>query len=827
MLTLVALAANGEPPARHVVLQFDAPLSDAQRAQLASEGVIVGRPIGNGRFVAIVRGGSVRGRAMRAEEKLHRTAKREAERGAKWAELNVIFHDDVAFADARAAIEKSGGVVAASDFSYGHRIAALMPSQSLQKLANEDAVFTILGPIRLRPTAQNANSAALSHVTELFSAPYSLDGSGITLSLMELADPQSTHPDFGGRLTSHTTGGSASDAGHATHVAGTIGGSGLGSAAAKGMAPAATLHLYNVLDNGQDWVSTKAAQLPLIHPVADNNSWGYELGWQYTGVGAGYVWPDLDAYFGAYDLLLGAPLDKLSRDENILFVSSAGNDGTPVTLPAPGAHYHTDSNGTAIYSTTWCYSTAGTGNDCPMPQCSAGACEITKHFQHAPWTTIGITASAKNVVTVGAVGGDKALLTFSSRGPARDGRVKPELVARGYNVYSTMPTDTYGTKSGTSMAAPVVTGIAGLLAQQWKQTFSGASAPAVALKTLMIAGAEDLGNAGPDYAFGFGLVNAQASADLIRSDNATGARIRTGAATQSGSYEYSLALTAPMNLRVVLGWADPEIAYVADELVPKALVNDLDLTIIGPDNAVTSPYVLDANNPTAIATRGTNNIDNTEEVEIANAAAGTYRIVVTGTNIAASSPQSFVVVANGPVFDALTLTATGSATPSVALSWNALSGASSYDVVRNGTTIASGVAGVAYNDASVSASTVYVYRVIAHVSGFNVSSNTDLAITSAAPASGATIGGIIRLQHITELQSQVNLLRTAAGLGAMTWTTAPALNGLVRASQVNDLRAALLPARANLGLRTATIAQRSAGAVVRAADLIELRDALR
>lgn len=99
--------------------------------------------------------------------------------------------------------------------------------------------------------------------------------------------------------------------------------------------------------------------------------------------------------------------------------------------------------------------------------------------------TIATTSTAKNLICVGATENEDGvtqgsfapdrsaeqhrLAPFSSIGPTRDGRIKPDVVAPGDALESadrTYPANTYIPYSGTSMAAPVVTGAAAL-ARQW------------------------------------------------------------------------------------------------------------------------------------------------------------------------------------------------------------------------------------------------------------------------------------------------------------------------------------------------------------------------
>ena len=653
---------------RHYIYSPAQALTPAEQEKLAASGVEVTSAVSNGRYlVRVAPGVAVNGSFERltGEKKIHRGALRGIASGRAFARVNVLFHDGVSFDAAKAVIAAAGGAMEDPlqlDFHVPSRIAARIPTLSLLTFAGDERILMIQGPAKLKAAVDNADTARLSGVNVIHQAPYGLTGEGVTLSFFEFAPADTAHPEFGGRLTTHLTGTDTGDVEHATHVAGTMIASGTNAAfpplsvAAKGMAPAATLHQFSA--RGDSMFNRKEA-LPTFGSVADNNSWGYVLGWCTAPSCEGWVWDDTEEYYGAYDVTYTAPIDRISRSTNVLFVHSAGNDAEKRgPLAVPNAHRHTDDAGDLITG-TFCYSQNGSGTDCPAPTCTAGTapggfayCETTKHPQiiselPAPYGSVGLTASAKNIIAVGAVDSNGNIAGFSSRGPARDGRVKPDLVARGVSVYSTRPNGSYGNKQGTSMSAPAVTGMSALLTQQWRRTYAGANPTPAVLKTLFIAGAQDLGAPGPDYVYGFGLAHAKNSVDLIIADGGVGRRVKRGAVATGGSFETELTVGATQNLRVVLGWSDPEvIIFPQDGLAAATLVNDLDVKIVTPGGETILPYILDRTQPTQDATRGVNTIDNTEVIEIANAASGTYRVIVTGTRITAQSPQAFVVVAN-------------------------------------------------------------------------------------------------------------------------------------------------------------------------------------
>ena len=665
-----AFAQEQEPAARKnprerlgraMILNPGEPLSTERRAELESQGIRVGQPLAGGRFVARVRDDarldSVEAGTLEPltlDHKISRSARAVVGHGRTWARVKVFFQRDVDFDDARQTIFQAGGALPDPfrvRFSPSRSLEATIAPSALEALAADERVLVVTGARKPRVRDDNSNSARVSNVTPLYDAPYGLSGEGVTVSLFEIGAAQSSHPEFQDRFTVHFNSG---DPGHSTHVAGTIVAAGINSAA-KGMAPKARLHEFCVPSDGNNECESnlfedKDELLQPLGVVADNNSWGYVIGWV-TEDGTP-VWLDNEEWFGGYDVELGIPaLDEISIDRDVLFVHSAGNEGDGTNFGSGGfsEHRHVDEEGETITDKLFCYSQNGSGTDCPT-SCSGG-CEPTKHDPRLPFDTIGATASAKNVIAVGAVFASGTLIDitkFSSRGPAKDGRVKPDVVARGAGVTSTVPTNSYGPNQGTSMSAPVVTGISALLVEQWRKTFGAGSNPKPEqLKALLIAGARDVGNAGPDYTYGFGMVDAKNSVDTIIADGATGSRIRTINFTQAAgqTFETTVTLTQAQTLRLLLNWPDPPVINLGGDPAFRTLVNDLDVRVIGPDGATHLPYVLNKAAANDLATRGVNTVDNVEMLEIPNAGPGVYRVIVAGTDVP-EFPQTAILVSS-------------------------------------------------------------------------------------------------------------------------------------------------------------------------------------
>lgn len=233
---------------------------------------------------------------------------------------------------------------------------------------------------------------------------------------------------------------------------------------------------------------------------------------------------------------------------------------------------------------------------------------------------------AKNIITVGAVDSFYNIAALSSRGPAYDGRLKPELMAYG--------------QDGSSGAAAIVSGIALVIQQTYQEnTNFHQLPPAELVKAILINSADDIGNDGPDYASGFGNANAM-NALLTTKNN----RYFTGSLQSNESKSFTIDIPAGIRqLKATLCWTDPP----ADPTSSKALVNDLDLQLTHTSSGtITLPWILShaanidsLNKPTR---RGTDTLNNTEQITINTPAPGEYQVRINSSQLN-NGTQSFAI----------------------------------------------------------------------------------------------------------------------------------------------------------------------------------------
>jgi hypothetical protein len=234
----------------------------------------------------------------------------------------------------------------------------------------------------------------------------------------------------------------------------------------------------------------------------------------------------------------------------------------------------------------------------------------------------------------------------SSEGPTDDFRIKPDISGNGTQLFSSYDnSDTaYNTISGTSMAAPNVTGTL-LLLQQYYNDVNGNFMRASTLKGLATHTADDAGNVGPDAVYGWGLLNAKAAVEAI-DDNGLESLIEENTLQQGETYTFDIISNGTSPLLASITWTDvPGLANIGgvNDATP-ALINDLDIRVTDPNSTVFFPWRL-ANNANQNALRnGDNSVDNVERINIDNPIAGTYTITVTHKGTLQDGPQDFSLI---------------------------------------------------------------------------------------------------------------------------------------------------------------------------------------
>ena len=272
-----------------------------------------------------------------------------------------------------------------------------------------------------------------------------------------------------------------------------------------------------------------------------------------------------------------------------------------------------------------------------LPVCSAGNDRQSgENTQDGGYDYLTDKSVAKNNIVVAATfevlnyedASDVSMSSFSSWGPTDDGRIKPDISAKGVNMFSSSggSNASYTNMSGTSMATPNVSGSL-LLLQQHFNDLNQEYMLASTLRALTLHTADEAGNnPGPDYRFGWGLLNTQRAAQVISQDN-NQSMIITETLEANDVYTYSFKADGTQNISATIAWTDPAAETLPggnEDLATPSLMNDLDLRISQDGGLTYFPWILDVAAPSAGATTGDNVVDNVEKIEITAPEPGEY-----------------------------------------------------------------------------------------------------------------------------------------------------------------------------------------------------------
>lgn len=467
-----------------------------------------------------------------------------------------------------------------------------------------------------------------------------LQGNGLTVGVWEVDRTLVDHVEFDNRVIQVDE--SQVDYGdHAVHVVGTIAARGQ-NPRAKGMAPRSSVFAFDIEGDLAE-MGSNAAIAPgggSTTVLISNHSYGY-AGQGWAIINGIWVWrgsppPErFDPRWGGYDQE-SSTLDAICHtSEYYLPVIAASNDAQ---APGPNA------------GEAWGF--VGVEGDIVFVGPYQPGFDPSRPVQDRDGfdTVAGGIQTAKNALTVGAVtdavsGGSRdpsaaTIAPFSSKGPVNDGRLKPEISANGVDLFSPVVANrnSYKEFSGTSMAAPSVAGGAILLQQLAKERNGGRALRAATIKGLICHTADDRGTEGPDYTYGYGLANFKAASDLMLTNFSVPATVpslfETSVSFLPTSTDFRKTIfqitTSGGPLRATICWTDPASDPIDGAQNPTpALVNDLDLRIVGPGGQVYQPWRLGGlSNADRAATRGDNNLDNIEQVYIPNAEPGIYNVMI-------------------------------------------------------------------------------------------------------------------------------------------------------------------------------------------------------
>lgn len=544
----------------------------------------------------------------------------------------------------RAAEEATNTKAVAKARALGRPIRQVQPDGSVQQLWGLDE----RGNLLYEQTYSNARAANTTRTSDLYTGSrlgLSLSGNSPNvrdrLGIWESGRVLASHTELKGKVTQMDSPDSVDY--HATHVAGTMVATGR-NPLARGMAFGANLKAYDFKSGDTEMADAAGTYL------VSNHSYGFTAGWYFNAsrtTATKWEWHGDTTISEREDYKFGFYESRTRTWDRIAFnapyyliVKSAGND-------------HGDN---------------GPGAGQPYYLASRNVISTKPRNDQNGYDQISTNGTAKNILTVAAVSNisngynapsDVQIASFSSWGPTDDGRIKPDIAGVGVSVLSTSTKNdsSYAVLSGTSMSSPNVTGSLLLLQELYSQRNNGQFMRASTLKGLAIHTANEAGlSPGPDYKFGWGLLNAGRAAEVLLNTNAN-YLLSEQTLNQGQTYSIPVVASGRGPLVVTISWHDPESlatpvsASSLNSRTPK-LVNDLDLRVSSATadggRQTSLPWILNPDTPDQPATTGDNIRDNVEQVLIPNAVPGrSYTITVSHKNSLTNTKQDYALLASG------------------------------------------------------------------------------------------------------------------------------------------------------------------------------------
>ena len=533
--------------------------------------------------------------------------------------IDVRFHPDVPYGRALAVMWGCGIECHLGRYMASNRLIAEASWSSIQRLVNADEVG-LIEPALLHYKLLNRSATKRMRVDQVLRRAeyHKPDGTGVLCGITDAWTVDPTHVEFGGRVTVlHDTSyvETPTDWGelnHATSVAGNLAAGGINNLLCRGPAPSAQILSMIIPYDPVNELKYAARNLDM---KISSNSWGYDADTEifppHRLQGAGVQSAEgLKSRFGYYPNFNFATDQMINRTDVLVFYAASNDAYSVALIPFP------DDMNKIRAPDKW-------------------------HRTYPRFDTMHVNASAKNVLAIGATHKDDVICAFSSLGPGYDGRIGPHLVGPGFDMLTLASGDTYAHGSGTSGSCPMVAGVAALLIDQYRKIHQ-TDPRAELIKAILINSARDLGLAGPDYTYGYGMVDAQLGArtisgqEEVKETKKVKSRFIENSIKHKQEHAYTFDVPKNKNqLRVTLVWHDRP---------GRKLVNNLDLWVRYGNEKKILPLTLDPNNPTALAKRKRNKRDTSEHILIDKPKAGECTICVKGKKIPEGRQEYTLVI---------------------------------------------------------------------------------------------------------------------------------------------------------------------------------------
>ncbi|MEM4259639.1 MAG: S8 family serine peptidase [Candidatus Woesearchaeota archaeon] len=588
---------------KHILIQFDHALNEQEKLELEKNGVKLLSYIPNNAWYVKIENPNIESLStisfisnILPNDKISQNI---IQQKTKNNELTVVayFFEDILEENIQKIVNEysiNKNSFKVTDIIYDNVWQLKISSDKIFEFASIDSVQWIDTPEPEKITNVDTVRAVI-HANEVQMEPYNLHANRYTVAIWDQGTV-ANHIDFGSRIT-RPDGGSMQA--HPTSVCGIMTGDGTNSENRggtpfqwRGIATMPNIVSYDWYGNLTNEINQA---INVYEAKVSHNSWGINA----------CILPCNN--FGSYTST-SVTVDSVTRGifgNKMSFVGSAGNDG-----------------------------------DCNLCQ---------SYLPNFPFGTIvGPIATAKNSLSVGGTYVDTdTVWDGSSRGPTKDGRIKPDITAPSCKTYGGIKSTSNNMNDyiildcGTSYAAPSVSGSVILIYEKYNEFYNQDPLPST-VRAIVYHTAEDLGNTGPDYIYGYGRINIQRAIDLIIADDGINNIIRENE-INSGEQDIYL-LNVPDNkteLKVTLVWDDKQ----ASPQTNITLVNNLDLELESPSGQIFRPWILDPENPNLPATTGIDNRNNVEQILINNPQPGQWIIRINSAAIQ-YSPQTYSLLAD-------------------------------------------------------------------------------------------------------------------------------------------------------------------------------------